>query len=134
MVVGAALLTGSGVALGAFGAHALRPTLEVAGRVDTWETAVLYQLVHGVALLAIAVWMHCDRAAAASSLLRTTGRLWVAGTVLFSGSLYALSLGGPKSWLGPVTPLGGLCFLLGWTVLAVVGRRRERAGADPHHP
>ena len=84
----------TGVALGAFGAHALRDTLVAAGMEGTWETAVFYHLVHAVALAAIAgrgelgdfPW------------LRRAGVCWVSGVVLFSGSLYGLSLSGP-GWL-----------------------------------
>jgi uncharacterized membrane protein YgdD (TMEM256/DUF423 family) len=65
---------------------------------------VLYHLVHAVALLALPNWVW-------------VGRCWIAGIVLFSGSLYWLSLGGPR-FLGPVTPLGGLAFLLGWALAA----------------
>lgn len=118
MITRAALLTGLGVALGAFGAHGLEPTLEANGRLDEWETAVLYQMVHAVALLALGVWQRVDPAANASRLVRWTGHLWVAGVLCFSGSLYALSLGAPVRALWPVTPLGGLCFLAGWTMLA----------------
>ncbi len=102
-----------GVALGAFGAHALKNTLAARGSTDTWHTAVLYQLVHAVALLALASW----RAGAGNTI--TTAPVawcWVAGVIFFSGSLYWLALGGPRL-LGPVTPLGGLCFLAGWALL-----------------
>lgn len=101
-----------GVALGAFGAHGLKAALEAGGSTETWKTAVLYQLVHAVALLALTGWRDASGA--------TSGRiagLWVAGIVLFSGSLYWLALGGPR-FLGPVTPLGGVAFLAGWLLLA----------------
>lgn len=118
-----ALLAGSGVVFGAFGAHALRARLDAEG-LGAWETAVLYQLVHGLALLATAAlaplaprgyWL--DRAALALAL----------GTLLFSGSIYWLSLGGP-GWLGPVTPIGGVLLILGWlgAVLALTGGRVPR--------
>jgi len=102
-----------GVALGAFGAHALKPTLEAHGSLEAWRTAVLYQLVHAVALLALAV----GRGALGGSAGAAAG-CWIAGIALFSGSLYWLALGGPRI-LGPVTPLGGLCLLAGWAVVAV---------------
>ena len=103
-VIAASLLGFTGVALGAFGAHALKETLNANGTTATWQTAVLYQLIHAVALATgpTAPW---------------AGRCWIAGVVLFSGSLYWLALGGPK-FLGPVTPLGGLALLLGWALLA----------------
>lgn len=96
------------VAAGAFGDHALRHQLDPA-RYLAYETAVRYQLIHAVALLALGLSPH--RAAAA-------GGCFTAGTVLFSGSLYALALGAPR-WIGAVTPVGGLLFLVGWGVLAV---------------
>lgn len=103
-LIAAGLLGLTGVALGAFGAHALKETLATGSHTSTWQTAVLYHLVHAIALLAVP----SDKWA---------GRCWIAGVVLFSGSLYWLSLGGPK-FLGPITPLGGLFLLLGWTLVA----------------
>ncbi len=103
-IIAAGLLGFTGVALGAFGAHALKDTLAANGTIATWQTAVLYHLVHAVALATgpTAPWV---------------GRCWTVGVVLFSGSLYWLALGGPKL-LGPITPLGGISLLLGWTLLA----------------
>ena len=104
------------VAVGAFGAHALR------GRVSeemlsTFEIGARYQMYHALALLAVA-WVFSRWPGPAVS---TAGWLFVAGIVLFSGSLYLLALTGQR-WLGAVTPLGGLCFLAGWILLAwVVG-------------
>jgi uncharacterized membrane protein YgdD (TMEM256/DUF423 family) len=109
LLLAAALLGAAGVALGAFGAHGLRARLD-ARALEVWETAVRYQLVHAVALLALALSPHAAQ-------LRTAGWLFAAGIALFSGSLYALALGGPR-WLGPVTPLGGLAFLAGWLWIA----------------
>lgn len=100
-----------GVALGAFGAHGLKPTLEAHGSLETWKTAVLYHLLHAVALLALASWR--DSHAGPSG---RVAALWSAGVVLFSGSLYWLALGGPRL-LGPITPLGGVAFLAGWALL-----------------
>lgn len=108
----AALLGFTGVALGAFGAHALKPALEAHGSVETWKTAVLYHLVHAVALLALASWRDARGATATHVAV-----LWTLGALFFSGSLYWLALGGPK-FLGPITPLGGVAFLLGWGRLA----------------
>jgi uncharacterized membrane protein YgdD (TMEM256/DUF423 family) len=115
--------------LGAIGAHALRPMLEESGHLHTWETAVLYQLAHGLALLAAGIWLSVRDAAARPRNLALCGKLWLAGIVLFSGSLYILSLGGPR-WVGPVTPAGGLCFLAGWMILAV-GILRVKSAANP---
>jgi uncharacterized membrane protein YgdD (TMEM256/DUF423 family) len=116
-VAWAGALGASGVALGAFGAHLLRASLDAAGTREVWETAVRYQLLHAIALLGFAGW---DRTAArpGGAPAAWTVRLWVAGTALFSGSLYGLALGGPR-WLGPVTPLGGLALIAGWVAAAV---------------
>ncbi len=111
ITLAAGLLGLTGVALGAFGAHALKDNLAASGHTETWRTAVLYQLLHAAALLALAGWR--DSHGGPDS--RVAG-CWVAGVLLFSGSLYVLSLGGP-ALLGPVTPLGGLCLLAGWTLL-----------------
>jgi len=111
IVLAAGILGFTGVALGAFGAHALKETLVARGSVQTWQTAVLYHLVHAVALLAIA------SLAGGPINARWIALCWSVGVVLFSGSLYWLSLGGPKL-LGPVTPLGGLAFLAGWGLVA----------------
>ena len=112
-LLAAGLSGATGVALGAFGAHALKGLLAGLGTTATWETAVRYQLVHAVALLVTAGWARGPREAAA----RRAARFWAAGTVLFSGSLYVLALGGPR-WVGPVTPLGGLCLIAGWLFVA----------------
>jgi len=103
----------SGVGLGAFGAHALKIQLAEAGHAETWATAVLYHLVHTVAILAVSLALDFKTTSAISRKLRIAASCWAAGIVMFSGSLYALALGGPY-WLGPVTPLGGLAFLAGW--------------------
>src|SRR6266513_3045895 len=94
------------VVLGAFGAHTLRSTLELRGTLQTWQTAVLYHFIHAVALLVLALYGASNR-----------GAWWLlfAGIFLFSGSLYLMALIPQwRDWLGLVTPLGGLCFLLGW--------------------
>ncbi len=116
----------SAVALGAFGAHALRDTLAARGSAGTWETAVLYHLLHGVALLALGL----GRTAAPAPWLQRAFLAWSAGIILFSGSLYALALGGPLV-LGPVTPLGGVAFIAGWACVFVHART---AGTSPAKP
>ncbi len=101
-----------GVAAGAFGAHALK-TRVTPELLLVFETGVRYQLIHAIAILAVGL----------AAVHRPSGSwaipigLFTAGTVLFSGSLYALALSGVR-WLGAVTPLGGVCFLVGW--LAVI--------------
>jgi uncharacterized membrane protein YgdD (TMEM256/DUF423 family) len=101
-----------GVALGAFAAHGLKNRL-TPDLLATFEVGVRYQLVHALALLAVA-WA-CTRWPGA--VLTTGGWLFVAGTILFSGSLCILCLSGAR-WLGAVTPFGGLAFLAGWLCLA----------------
>lgn len=108
-LVAGVLLLGTGVVLGAFGAHGLGADLPPATRA-AWETAVQYQLVHGLALFVLGAI--ADRLPAG----RIRGHaafLLGAGCVLFSASIYWLTLGGPW-WLGPVTPLGGLTMMMGW--------------------
>lgn len=111
-----------GVALGAFGAHALRGSLEPRD-LEIFETAVRYQLIHAAALLGVGVlWARWP-----ASALTASGWLMVAGTLVFSGSLYLLVLTGTR-WLGAVTPLGGLAFLAGWLALAWTALRAPATG------
>lgn len=107
-----ALSAGLGVALGAFGAHALKARLSP-DMLAVWETGVRYQLVHALGLLAVA-WA---LARWPGSAVQASGWLFVAGTLLFSGSLYALALSGVRG-LGAVTPLGGAAWIVGWALLA----------------
>ena len=101
------------VAAGAFGAHALRARLD-ATRLAAFETAARYQMYHALGLLAVA-WA-LTRWPGPS--VRAAGWLFLAGTVVFTGSLYLLAVTGAR-WLGAVTPLGGLCFLAGWLSLGL---------------
>jgi len=105
------------VTAGAFGAHTLRDRIS-ADLLATFETGVRYQMYHALALLAVAWavtrWPH--------SLPVAAGWLFVAGTLIFSGSLYALSLTGAR-WLGAITPLGGVAFIVGWLCLALAAWR-----------
>jgi uncharacterized membrane protein YgdD (TMEM256/DUF423 family) len=101
------------VALGAFGAHALKARLTPDSLV-LWHTAVEYHAGHGLALLAVGLWL--QRAEHLRS-LAWAAWLFVAGIVLFSGSLYALALTGVNA-LGAIAPFGGLAFLAGWLALA----------------
>jgi uncharacterized membrane protein YgdD (TMEM256/DUF423 family) len=101
-----------GVAAGAFGAHGLKARLSEE-MLATFEVGVRYQMYHAFALVA-AAW-GCSRWP--GSLTSAAGWLFVAGTIIFSGSLYLLSLTGQR-WLGAVTPFGGLAFLAGWLCLA----------------
>lgn len=110
----AALNGALAVALGAFGAHGLKGQLS-----DTlfsaFSTAVQYHFYHTLALLGVAILV---QQLGQSAALLASGWLFVVGILLFCGSLYGLALGGPKL-LGPITPLGGVCFLLGWAALLV---------------
>jgi uncharacterized membrane protein YgdD (TMEM256/DUF423 family) len=102
-----------GVALGAFGAHGLEDLLTANGREATWETAVLYQFVHAGLLLVLGI---LDSIHPSAKLLRISTWTTIAGILVFSGSLYVLSLTNVK-WLGAITPIGGLCFLVAWSLL-----------------
>ncbi len=122
--VAAGFLGLTGVALGALGAHALKGRLMERGTMAAWETGAQYHLFHAVATLAVAVWLRAGYGGGATNSMLWAARLWCAGTLLFSGSLYWLALGGPR-WLGPVTPLGGLALMLGWLLVAIAAFRRS---------
>ena len=105
----AGVLGALGVLLGAFGAHGLEARVDDPEQLEWWQTAARYHLVHAVALLGVAA--HPGKTDIA-------GWLFVAGMVLFCGSLYTMGLTGTR-WLGAITPLGGLCFIGGWIALAL---------------
>ena len=109
----AAALCFLAVALGAFGAHSLRSTLETHGMLDVWNKAVLYHFIHAIALFVVALYGTANRGA---------WWLFFAGIFLFSGSLYLMALTNLR-WLCAVTPLGGLCFLAGWAWLVIAPSR-----------
>lgn len=102
------------VAMGAFGAHGLKKVL-APELMATYETAVQYHFYHALGLLAVGLSLRCLPSA---DLLRWSGLLLAAGLVLFSGSLYALSLTGLR-WLGAVTPVGGVAFLGAWLLFVI---------------
>jgi uncharacterized membrane protein YgdD (TMEM256/DUF423 family) len=104
------------VGLGAFGAHGLRERLS-ADALQVFQTGVTYQMYHALALLAVGILL-ARFSTDGSAWLTAAGWLFLAGTVLFSGSLCLLALTG-TTWLGAITPLGGLAFLAGWLALAV---------------
>lgn len=112
--IAGAAMAGLSVAIGAFGAHALRARLESA-RIATFETAVQYHMLHALALLAAAALMGRVQS---QNLLLASGWLFAAGIFLFSGSLYALAITG-ITWLGAITPLGGVAFIGGWLCLGM---------------
>ena len=101
------------VMLGAFGAHALKAKLSV-DALSAFQTAVQYQMVHSLAVVAVALWLarHPE-----DTLSRYAALAFCFGILFFSGSLYGLTLGGPR-WLGPVTPIGGMLFVAGWLLFA----------------
>ena len=101
------------VMLGAFGAHSLKVRLS-ADALSAFQTAVQYQMVHSLALIALGFWLlrHPEDA-----LSRYAALAFCFGIFFFSGSLYGLTLGGPR-WLGPVTPIGGMLFIAGWLLFA----------------
>jgi uncharacterized membrane protein YgdD (TMEM256/DUF423 family) len=106
------------VALGAFGAHALKGRLDEYA-LSVYQTAVQYHFYHSLALLGVGLfclWQPQSR------LLFASGAAFVIGVLVFSGSLYLLSFTGIR-WLGAITPLGGLAFMVGWALLAVAGWR-----------
>ena len=105
------------VAAGAFGAHALREKVEPR-LLEVFETAARYQMYHALALFVVA-WMVSRTP---GTLTTASGWLFVAGTVLFSGSLYAMTFTGIRA-LGAITPLGGVCFIAGWACLLVAAAR-----------
>lgn len=113
MLLTGAVLALLSVILGAFGAHALEAKLAANGRVDTYELAVRYQFFHALAFLF------------AKDLNWKGGYFWLAGVVLFCGSLYALALTNSTApYIVFATPLGGLMFILGWISLIIVAMRR----------
>jgi uncharacterized membrane protein YgdD (TMEM256/DUF423 family) len=113
LVTVGAILGGLAVALGAFGAHALQSRIGV-DALGWWHTAVEYQMWHALADVALGI--------SGLRWARLPAWLFAAGTVVFSGTLYAMALGAPR-WLGAVTPLGGLAMIAGWLVLAVRAAR-----------
>ena len=115
----ASLAGALGVILGAFGAHALRGSIEPR-LMETFQTAVQYQLIHALALLLVSLTMGW---LGQSLSFEISAYAFIAGIILFSGSLFGLVLTEIR-WLGPVTPLGGLCLIVGWLALLVGGFRQ----------
>ncbi len=116
------LLTGSIIAmiaviLGAFGAHALKARFVGTNYAETWDTAVKYQMYHALALIAIGI-LQTDVLFGSQTIFATASTLMLIGIILFSGSLYVLTLTGIKK-LGAITPIGGLCMIVGWLCVAI---------------
>lgn len=112
-----------GVALGAFGAHALRPVFDratdAAKRAEWWHTATQYHLVHTLAI-ALAAWL---LARSQSTAATVAGFAFAAGVLLFSGTLYTMAVTGLR-WLGAITPIGGLLLLVGWAAVIVAAAKK----------
>ena len=119
------------VALGAFGAHKLKEMVN-AEALAVYQTGILYQFIHLVAL-AIAGIVYREYP---NGLVKASGLLFLAGIILFSGSLYILTYATASgsaglNWVGPVTPIGGVCFIAGWICLALgTGKRNSHADQD----
>lgn len=114
-----AILAGISVASGAFATHALKTKLDDRA-LAIFETGARYQMYHAIALILVGLFL--SRAEFGDPLLTTSGIAFILGIVLFSGSLYALSLSGVK-WLGAVAPLGGIAFMVGWICFAIAAWR-----------
>jgi len=125
----AAVLGFLGVGVGAFGAHGLKDRLDALGTAATYQTGVQYHMYHALALLALGVMAGPSRTTAGS----VAGWAFLVGVILFSGSLYVLSLTGIK-WLGAITPFGGVAMLIGWAALAVAAGSAAAGRADAARP
>jgi uncharacterized membrane protein YgdD (TMEM256/DUF423 family) len=110
----AAFFGATGVALGAFGAHGLASVFEANDRLETFRTAVLYHLIHALAIFGIALLLRDID----SSLLQWAGYTMAAGILFFSGSLYILSIFDIRI-MGAIAPIGGTAFILGWILLGI---------------
>jgi uncharacterized membrane protein YgdD (TMEM256/DUF423 family) len=117
------------VALGAFGAHSLKDRLEAGKMTAVYQTGASYQMVHALAITAVGL---LGVAGVRNKALSVAGWAFLAGVILFSGSLYALAISGVTK-LGMVTPFGGLAFLAGWAALAVGATPPKQANATWNH-
>jgi uncharacterized membrane protein YgdD (TMEM256/DUF423 family) len=122
----AAILGFLSVGIGAFGAHGLAATLESLGRAETFETAVKYQFYHSLAILAVGI---LQLKFPQNRILGWASAIFLAGILIFSGSLYILSLTG-TTWLGAITPFGGLAMMIGW-ILIFLGINKEKKHFKP---
>jgi len=125
-IIVAGILAFLAVSLGAFGAHALSSRFGDYEK-GVWQTAVFYHLTHAIALLAFAIGTTAYRPLAEVSGTAAIGFLFTGGILLFSGSLYALTLSGVKI-LGAITPFGGVSMLVGWALVVRAGFLLSRSG------
>lgn len=120
-IITGAIIAMLSVAIGAFGAHALSDLLDKNNYADVFETGVTYQMSHGLAIILIGILMSKNLLGPVKQ-LKWAGNLLLLGVVLFSGSLYVLSLTGIKI-LGAITPLGGVSFLVGWIFFIIAAKK-----------
>lgn len=113
LLVGA-ILSGLAVAIGAFGAHGLQAILTENGSTETFKTGVLYHIFHSLGIIATGLTYHVTK----QKLVAISGWMFLSGIILFSGSLYMLSISSLK-FFGPITPIGGVFFIAGWVMLAL---------------
>jgi uncharacterized membrane protein YgdD (TMEM256/DUF423 family) len=133
-LVTGALLAALSVACGAFGAHGLKSRFTADGSLDqadeqqlaNWETAARYQMYHGLAIVALGAIVPVRPSAA----LRAAAFAFIAGTMIFSGCLYALVLTGQR-WLGAIVPIGGTLLIVGWICFAVAAANRVEMSNSP---
>ncbi|RZS98098.1 DUF423 domain-containing protein [Cecembia calidifontis] len=118
----AGLLGALAVGIGAFGAHGLQGILESHGRIETFETGVKYHFYHALAMLVVGIWhsLQPER-----KWLKPAMWSFLIGILVFSGSLYVLSLSG-ITWLGAITPFGGVAFIMGW-LLIILAAKNDKA-------
>ena len=119
VLVAGAVLGLLAVALGAFGAHALKPYLVETGRLDTFENAVKYQFYHALALLFLSIFMKSEN----HRFLKSAALLFLSGVIIFSGSLYILCLTNTGIW-SAITPIGGVLMIAGWGFLIYFGIKK----------
>ena len=110
-----AILGALGVVLGAFGAHALKPTLEASGRMETFETAVKYQFYHALGLVLLSILLQ-NAVMNAAKWYNWAGYMLLAGVIIFSGALYTICFTGVKAF-GAIAPIGGTLMIAGWVLL-----------------
>ena len=117
-----ALLGAVAVALGAFGAHALKAMLETSGRADTFKTAVKYQFYHAIALVLIGILIQ-NCAVNAERFYNWSGYAFLVGVVIFSGSLYTICFTGIRAF-GAIAPIGGTLMIIGWVLLLLAAGKK----------
>jgi len=128
LVFNLAVLMGAiGIAIGAFGAHALDPILEEVGKSELWHTALQYYWIHTLALLFLSLLNQSVFKNA--NLLSLVPNIWVGSVLIFSGSLAAIALGASGK-LGMITPIGGLGFITGWILLLFLRTKPENTGSE----